>query len=104
MKVRHGLLAWVILAAAAAGPAFGQNAAPATLPDLSGIWRHPTGPGFEPLDLGPSALINLAGNKGRSGLISLVGDYNNPILKPQAAEIVKRYGERSLAGGFPTPS
>ena len=29
---------------------------------------------------------------------ALVGDYTNPILKPEAADIVKRYGEISLAG------
>jgi hypothetical protein len=104
MKVRRGLLSWVIFAVAAASPAFGQNAVPAIEPDFSGIWRHPSWPGFEPLASGPTALINLAGNKGRSGLISLVGDYTNPILKPHAAEIVKRRGEMSLAGGFPTPS
>ena len=35
----------------------------------------------------------------------LVGDYANPILKPHAAEIVKKHGEISLAGeGYPTPS
>jgi hypothetical protein len=34
-----------------------------------------------------------------------VGDYTNPILKPHAAEIVRRHGEQSLAGiGYPTPS
>jgi len=34
-----------------------------------------------------------------------VGDYTNPILTPQAAEIVKKHGEMSLAGrGYPTPS
>ena len=30
--------------------------------------------------------------------IPLVGDYMNPILKPQAAEVVKRMGERSASG------
>jgi hypothetical protein len=35
----------------------------------------------------------------------LVGDYTNPILKPWAAEVVKKYGEISLAGiTFPSPS
>src|SRR6516165_10164532 len=35
----------------------------------------------------------------------LVGDYTNPILKPQAAAIVKQHGDISLAGGgYPTPS
>jgi hypothetical protein len=34
----------------------------------------------------------------------LVGDYTNAILKPQAAEVVKKHGEISLAGvGYPTP-
>jgi len=34
-----------------------------------------------------------------------VGDYTNPILKPQAAEVIKKHGEISLAGGtYPTPS
>jgi hypothetical protein len=34
----------------------------------------------------------------------LVGD-TNPILKPEAAEVVKKHGEISLAGvGYPTPS
>src|SRR3984893_12774714 len=32
-------------------------------------------------------------------------DYTNPILKPQAAEVVKKHGEISLAGvTYPTPS
>jgi len=35
----------------------------------------------------------------------LVGDYTNPVLRPQAAEIVKKFGQLSLAGvGYPTPS
>ena len=34
----------------------------------------------------------------------LVGDYTNPILKPQAAEVVKKRGEISLSGlAFPDP-
>jgi len=35
----------------------------------------------------------------------LVGDYTNPILKPHAAEVVKKHGEISLSGvPYPTPS
>jgi tripartite-type tricarboxylate transporter receptor subunit TctC len=35
----------------------------------------------------------------------LVGDYTNPILKPQAAETVKKHGEISLTGvAYPTPA
>ena len=34
-----------------------------------------------------------------------VGDYTNPILKPQAAEVVKKHGEIELSGGpAPNPS
>jgi hypothetical protein len=34
----------------------------------------------------------------------LVGDYTNPILKPEAAEVVKRHAEMSLVGiGYPSP-
>jgi len=34
----------------------------------------------------------------------LVGDYTNPMLQPWAAEVVKKFGEISLAGkGYPTP-
>jgi hypothetical protein len=35
----------------------------------------------------------------------LVGDYTNPILQPWAAEVVKKFGEMSLAGiTYPNPS
>src|SRR5262249_33228371 len=35
----------------------------------------------------------------------LVGEYTNPILKPQAAEFVKKHGEMELSGaGSPTPT
>jgi hypothetical protein len=40
-----------------------------------------------------------AGNRAQ-----LVGDYTNPILQPWAQEVVKKFGEISLAGkGYPTP-
>jgi hypothetical protein len=36
---------------------------------------------------------------------SLVGDYTNPILKPAAAEIVKKHGEMDISGaGSPDPT
>jgi hypothetical protein len=35
----------------------------------------------------------------------LVGDHTNPILKPEAAEVVKKHGELTLSDvGYPTPS
>jgi hypothetical protein len=37
--------------------------------------------------------------------LQLVGDDTNPILKPNAAEVVKKHGEISLSGvAYPTPS
>jgi hypothetical protein len=81
-----------------------NNGAP--IPDFSGIWAHPTLPGFETPPSGPGPVRNLSRTRNGVGNFNqLVGDYTNPILKPQAAEIVKKHGEMSLAGVvYPTPS
>jgi hypothetical protein len=95
-----------------------QGAAPA--PDFSGIWSHPSFPGFEPPASGPGPVVNKSRRPqvnfdGRilpptnNVLVSnpalLVGDYTNPILKPQAAEAVRKKGEMELAGMVgPTPT
>src|ERR1700730_16452472 len=118
---RRDFLLLVILATAAAARALGQTAAPAvtptdtgtpsgaSIPDFVGWWNHASLNGLElplsgpgpvrnksRLDTGPQAGV---GN-GRQ----LVGDYTNPILKPWAAEVVKKFGEISLVGeGYPTP-
>jgi len=43
--------------------------------------------------------------EGVSNYDQLVGDYTNPILQPWAAEVVKKFGEMSLAGiTYPNPS
>jgi hypothetical protein len=114
-----GLLA--IVAAAAAMPAFGQAVEPAAIPDFSGVWSHPSFPGFEPPASGPGPVVNTsrrpqgADVDGRilppvnnilvSNPARLVGDYANPILKPRAAAAVKRKGEMELAGIVgPTPT
>jgi hypothetical protein len=74
-------------------------------PDFSGIWARSTfGWGFP--ESGPGPLKNL---QRRPGGISdpqmLVGDYKNPVLTPQAAEIVRQHGDASHAGiAFPDPS
>jgi hypothetical protein len=94
------------LAAVTAAPAFGQGSLDsAARPDLSGIWAHPWIPGFEALASGPTSLVNLARTKeGVSIQTQLVGDYKNPILKPEAAETVRRLGEQSKASfGFHNP-
>src|SRR5215471_9425896 len=95
----------IIMAAAVAAvpfstPALTQQQSQATgaTPDFSGIWAHPTIPGFEPPASGPGPVLNksrfLDGPQiGRSSVNQFVGDYANPILKPQAAEAVKKHGE-----------
>ncbi len=80
-----------------------QKAAP--IPDFSGVWRHTSLPGFEPLASGPRPVTNRSRQDGHSNYNQLVGDYTNPILKPWASEVVKRFGEISLAGvTFPSPA
>jgi hypothetical protein len=103
---RQTYLLWAAVAAAFAMPmsSGAQNGAP--IPDFSGIWAHPFLTGFEPPSSGPGPVRNRSRRSdGVGNFQQLVGDYTNPILKPHAAEIVKRHGEQSLAGiGYPTPS
>jgi hypothetical protein len=102
---RRNVLLLVTLAAAAAMPVFGRAAAPAvSIPDFSGTWAHPSIPGMEPLASGPTSITNKSRRNGISNTLQLVGDYTNPILKPEAAQVVKKFGELSLAHvGYPTP-
>ena len=130
---RRELLLLVTLAAATATPVLGQTPTPAVwpansgtrsaaaVPDFSGLWAHPFYPGFELPLSGPGPVTNrsrrtqLFDVDGRPRLpgtkpllvdhpTQQVGDYTNPILKPGAAEIVKRNGELELSGkGHPTP-
>jgi hypothetical protein len=101
---RRTLLLCAAFIAAVAIPA---NSAPQTsAPDFSGIWAHPFLTGFEPPASGPGPVLNTSRRPdGVANFQQLVGDHTNPILKPHAAEIVKRHGEQSRAGiGYPTPS
>ena len=95
-----GFVATAILVWPAVGA---ENAAPA--PDFSGPWAR-NAFNFEPLPSGPVPLVNLkrlANGTGDPG--QLVGDYRNPILKTEAAEIVKKKGEISIGGeAYPDPS
>src|SRR5256714_9598030 len=93
------------LAAVVVTPGLGQ-AAPSTasMPDFSGTWLH-TLPGFEPLPSGPTTLVNRSRRANGTGdILSLNGDYTNPILKPAAAEVVKKHAELGVKGiGDPNP-
>ena len=101
----------------------GSAAQSAGVPDFSGIWAHLSFPDVEPPVSGPGPITNRSRVSSQfcgqppcatiansspdavSNIYQLVGDYTNPILKPEAAEIVKRHGEISLAGiPYPTPS
>jgi len=116
MHRQRDFLLSVTLAAIATTPALAQDVAPtvrrasgtqdaASLPDLSGIWGHLSLPGFDPPLSGPGPVTNRSRRNGVSDLFQFVGDYTNPILKPQAAEVVRKHGEISLSGvPYPTPS
>ena len=57
---------------------------------------------FEGMPSGPQPLRNLSRRPdGTAEAGRLVGDYNNPILTPEAASVVKQKGELAIAGiGF----
>ena len=99
-----------IVSAAIFVPAWSAEIA-APVPDLSGQWGR-NAFYFEPLASGPRPLTNLrrtGEDAGRAIIVGdpipLVGDYTNPILKPEAAEAVRKKGEYSASGhDFPDPS
>jgi hypothetical protein len=102
MRVRSFLLLATILAATTAVGAPANSGS--SIPDFSGVWSHPWLPGYEPLASGPTSLVNRSRRNGVSNVLQLVGDYTNPILKPEAAATVKRFGEMSIAHyGFHNP-
>jgi hypothetical protein len=113
MKAKRRNYLLLMILATAAMPAWGQTVAPAagpadggaSIPDFSGVWWHPSLPGFEPLASGPTSLTNRSRRNGVSNYDQLVGDYTNPILKQHAAEVVKNFGELSVKGiTFPSPA
>jgi hypothetical protein len=112
---RRELLLFVALMSAAAGPAFGQlapAAAPAapgsgqssgSIPDISGSWGH-NFLLFEPPAAGPVPIVTKLHTPGGTLMFNAIGDYTNPILQPQAAEVVKRSADRELSGvAIPNP-
>src|SRR6516165_7669456 len=102
MNLRPQFLFAITVAVAAAIPALAQTMAPlvgssdsrmqvaASIPDFSGLWLHP-GLGFGPPLLGPGPVRNKSRlPSGASNFALVVGDHTNPILKPEAAEVVKK--------------
>ena len=88
-----------------AAPASNAVDPAASIPDFSGVWHRWLRPGLGPPASGPGPITNRSRVNGVSNYNELVGDYTNPILKPEAAEIVKRHGDASLSGvGYETPS
>ncbi|HEX3486934.1 MAG TPA: hypothetical protein VHT51_17910 [Micropepsaceae bacterium] len=104
------LLAGFLCGAALVFPAFGAAGADA-VPDFSGPWGRNVF-NLESPDAGPGPILNLrrlGADAARTLVdgdpIPLVRDYNNPILKPDAAAVVKRNGEYSESGhDVPDPS
>ncbi len=92
----------------------------ASIPDFSGVWGNPYLYGIEPPLSGLGPVVNKSRRRqtldadGRpltaanaplvSDATKLVGDYTNPILRPETAEVVRKHAEMSLAGlGYPSP-
>jgi hypothetical protein len=112
---RRAFLSLVPLAIAAETPAWGQAAESAiasasgthnaaAIPDLSGTWAYQFCCGFQPPLSGPGPVANRSRRNDASDRYQYVGDYTNPILKPAAAEVVKRHGEFESSGvPLPTP-
>jgi hypothetical protein len=120
--MRSIIIAATATASLVSSPAFTQqpNQGAASIPDFSGRWSHPYVWGFEPPPSGPGPVVNKARRRqifdpdGRplrtanAPLVGdpfrLIGDYSNPILKPAAAEVVKKHAEITLTGvNYPTP-
>jgi hypothetical protein len=132
MYRQRDFLLLAALAAAAATPAVGQDAAPAaaapksatqspaSIPDISRMWSNTLGPGFGPPASGPGPVLNKARQKAAIDIFGRplsaasaptvsaggrrVGDYTAPILQPWAAEVVKKHADTELnAGPAPNP-
>ncbi len=96
----------LILGAALSATAFAWPAVSAeNIPDFSGRWGR-NAFNFEPVPGGLQPITNTRRlPNGIGDPNALVGDYNNPILKLEAAAAVKRAGEISAKGeNFPDPS
>src|SRR5437763_16473813 len=87
------MAAGALYAAALSWPALADDRAP--IPNFSGQWGRAGLLRLEPPVSGPGPVTNTSRF---ADTVERVGDYTNPILTPQSAEIVKRRGEAQLAG------
>jgi len=106
LQPRYFLL--VVTLASTAAPVFAQVAAPpvapassgtesaASIPDLSAIWGRWFN--LEPPWSGPGPVVSKLRRPDGSMIQSVVGDYSNPILRPEAAATIKKIGEMELSG------
>ena len=99
----HALFCSVFAAAMLAGPAVAADGPSGNASGIMGARWGKNAFNFEPMPSGPQPLRNLRRRPdGTSNAGQLVGDYRNPILKPEAAAVVKQMGELAIAGkGFP---
>src|SRR5258706_1794832 len=99
--ISTALFSWLVTETEAATP----------IPDFSGFWGRNVFNCEEPASgLRPVANLRRSGEDAALPIfigdpVPLVGDYNNPILKPEAAGLLKKRGEMSASGhDFPDPS
>jgi hypothetical protein len=87
----------VIVASIPLSPLMGAERV-APIPDFSGYWGRDSLHLELPLS-GPGPVVNMMHTAaGIMDMSMLMGDYTNPIVKPEAAAILKQRGEQSLAG------
>jgi hypothetical protein len=90
----HRAVLKLTLAATFVWPAFAAETT--STPDLSGIWGRWFN--FEAPSSGPGPVVSKLRRPDGSIIQSVVGDFTNPILRPHAAEVVRRNGELELSG------
>ncbi len=112
--LRFGMAAFGATLITAAIPAAASAAdikALAAVPDLSGTWQMAHGRRFRPPASGPGPIQDHPDHpfhdrgidaQGREvNPTPLVGDWRNPILKPWAADAIRKTGEEDLGGHVP---
>jgi hypothetical protein len=88
----HRAVFGVTFATTFAGAAFAAETT--SIPDLSGIWGRWFN--LEAPSSGPGPVVSRLRRPDGTIMQSVVGDFTNPILRPDAAEVVKKNGELEL--------